>query len=464
MNPSKTQRQKEDSSLEDLPDELLLHIFTNIQESDPLACLCKVNRRLNRVTTPILYEHYLTPERDSDDDDDDEEEDTNCASSIDYHFVQTLVKRGDLARHVQSLEWYYNLARPEKWDISLQKTAQELEGGQLFFEGDFMELRDGVPNETCDNLFVATVLRTTNLKHLRLHSDNNRRSRANLILKARRSRLGPIRDMFPDIFQHLKSADVVLHMLRLDDVASLMKINTLERLQVGRVRAWQVSTWELGPKTSNISELTLEDCRLHWQNLANVITTCKALTKLSYPGPESIRIVHDDDVPRLKEALDQHADTLESLHFDVIFQHVDPVGIEILDAPDDFGSFSHYQSLREICIYSKLILYTLPAQLVQRLPPTLQTLRLTMCNQYAVGYDHVNFLRSVAKDMSSVEGHLKNIYLSEDVTNYIKCDAWLEVQKVCASYGLNLRVWEMKHQEADEWEDLQQPDYSTDEN
>ena len=91
-----------------LPEELLVQIVSHVEQQQGLAGLCRMNRRLNRIATPVLYAQYQT-----------------SYGSVPSRYLTTIIQRPDLASCVKSLRWDYSthfrfnevakLKAPEGW-------------------------------------------------------------------------------------------------------------------------------------------------------------------------------------------------------------------------------------------------------------------------------------------------------------------------------------------------------------
>jgi hypothetical protein len=91
-------------AISNLPEEILLNIFHHIRNWDgtrdtqALARLCSVNRRFQRLATPLAYETFDT-----------------CTGSL-YKFMRTLLKTPKLCEFLKNVVWGYNVHRTLIWD------------------------------------------------------------------------------------------------------------------------------------------------------------------------------------------------------------------------------------------------------------------------------------------------------------------------------------------------------------
>ncbi|KAJ8105019.1 hypothetical protein OPT61_g10434 [Boeremia exigua] len=90
-HPTQRHQKIRRSLMDTLPEELLAQIVSYVEQQHGLAGLCRMNRRLNRIATPVLYEQYRS-----------------SYGSIPSRYLSTLLQRPDLADHVKSLRWDYS--------------------------------------------------------------------------------------------------------------------------------------------------------------------------------------------------------------------------------------------------------------------------------------------------------------------------------------------------------------------
>jgi len=94
------------SHLEELPNELLLEILTYIPWSGARVPICLVNRRLNRIATPLLYHELSEPQYD------------DLRKPYGVLAYRTLSERPDLGRLVKRFDWDF-MKNPTNRDFRL---------------------------------------------------------------------------------------------------------------------------------------------------------------------------------------------------------------------------------------------------------------------------------------------------------------------------------------------------------
>jgi hypothetical protein len=141
--------------LDNLPEELLAQIVSHIEQQQGLASLCRMNRRLNRIATPVLYEQYRT-----------------SYGSIPSRYLTTIIQRPDLAARVRTLRWDYSTL-PKHWISAfdsnvLQDTLRAFEYPVSTFSSRLAEAIENTRRngEITDAFFTTALMHTPNLREI----------------------------------------------------------------------------------------------------------------------------------------------------------------------------------------------------------------------------------------------------------------------------------------------------------
>ncbi|KAF2849738.1 hypothetical protein T440DRAFT_469143, partial [Plenodomus tracheiphilus IPT5] len=278
------------TNLQELPDELFLHIFSYVPDA-PQTCarLCLVNKRVNRIATPLLYKSFSSG---------------NEKSCI--RFAETIATRTALARHVHVLHWL----------------------GVTDWEED-----------EADELLTKVLTHQPNLRHVTWRnekcfvdsdtdSDYWTNTEADLETAKRRSVM-PFREGWGElqrfssnnIFRNLQSADLAMRRLRLSEIIWLMRIPTLQKLWLDAVLRYDSEDRilrSLSPQSSSVQDFKLRLSKRPKPSLcdiASIVVACRSLTNLSLSSQlsESTNKKENGTLQELKTAVELHSPTLKTL-------------------------------------------------------------------------------------------------------------------------------------------------------
>ena len=315
--------------MDNLPEELLVQIVLHVEQQRGLAGLCRMDRRLNRIATPVLYARYHT-----------------SYASIPSRYLSTLLRRPDLAERVKSLRWDYSTLAKHRISVfdssDIQAALRAFEYPVSTFAG---RCANGIENsggngEVTDAFLTTALLHTTNIEEIEVidkwYGDD---------VRSTRRWLDPIRMKVPHGFHHLKSASVTMACMQFDDVIILMRIPSLRQLQLCSLVEPEVRAVGLGipPRPfSNVDDLSFRSCRLNWKTIDWMMAPCKALRCFSYVSFNLalLRLSTPEDLQELKGTLDKHKETLEYLDIEV------DVLVSSGEDHGEIGSFAGYSQLK----------------------------------------------------------------------------------------------------------------------
>lgn len=312
-----------------LPEELLAQIISHVEDKQGLAGLCHLNRRMNRIATPVLYEQYRT-----------------SYGSVTSRYLTTLIQRPDLAAHVKSLLWDYSLLAKQRISVfdsnDLQTTLRAFEYPISTLAKTCAEaIQEARGNgELTDSFFTTALLHTPNLQKVEVvdkwYGDD---------VRSTRRWIDPIRMRAPHSFHHLKSASVTMACMQFDDVIVLMRLPSLRSLQLCSLVEPEVRAVGLGipPEPfSTVDDLNFRSCRLNWKTVAWMMAPCKVLRRFSYVSFNLalLRFSTPTDIRDLKGTLDRHACSLEYLEIEV------DVLVSSGEDHGEMGSFAGYPQLK----------------------------------------------------------------------------------------------------------------------
>ncbi|KAF2624458.1 hypothetical protein BU25DRAFT_152859 [Macroventuria anomochaeta] len=312
-----------------LPEELLSQIVSHVEQQQGLVGLCRMNRRLNRIATPVLYAQYQT-----------------SYGSIPSHYLTTLIRRPELASRVKSLRWDYSTLAKHRISVfdsnDLQHTLRAFEYPVSTFAARCAESMETAQEngELTDAFFTTVLLHTPNLEEIEIidkwYGDD---------VRSTRRWLDPIRMKVPHGFHHLKSASVTMACMQFDDVIILMHLPSLRRLQLCNLVEPEVRPVGLGipPQPfSNVDDLSFRSCRLNWKTVAWTMAPCKVLRRFSYVSFNLalLRLSIPSDLQDLKKTLDKHSADLEYLDIEV------DVLVSNGEDHGEFESFAGYPQLK----------------------------------------------------------------------------------------------------------------------
>ena len=316
--------------METLPEELLAQIVSHVEQQQGLAGLCRMNRQLNRIATPILYEQYQTSYR-----------------SVTSRYLTTLIRRRDLAARVKTLRWDYSTLAKQRISIfdsnDLQTTLRAFNYPVSTFATRCAEAIENVRGngELTDSFFTTALLHTPNLQKIEVidkwYGDD---------VRSTRRWIDPIRMRVPHSFHNLRSASVTMACMQFDDVIVLMRLPSLRSLQLCSLVEPEVRAVGLGipPEPfSNVDDLSFRSCRLNWKTVAWMMAPCKILRQFSYVSFNLalLRLSTPADLQELKKTLDKHAGSLEYLEIEV------DVLVSSGEDHGDIGSFAAYPQLKQ---------------------------------------------------------------------------------------------------------------------
>lgn len=315
--------------MDTLPEELLAQIVSHIEQQHGLAGLCRMNRRLNRIATPVLYAQYRT-----------------SYGSMTSRYLTTLIHRPDLASLVKSLRWDYSTLAKHRISVfdsnDLEHTLRAFEYPVSTFAtrcAEAIAIARG-NGELTDAFFTTALLHTPNLQEIEIidkwYGDD---------VRSTRRWLDPIRMKVPHAFHHLKSASVTMACMQFDDVIILMRLPSLRRLQLCNLVEPEVRAVGLGipPQPfSGVDDLSFRSCRLNWKTVAWMMAPCNVLRRFSYVSFNLalLRLSNPSDLQELKHILDRHADKLEYLDIEV------DVLVSSGEDHGEIGSFASYPQLK----------------------------------------------------------------------------------------------------------------------
>jgi hypothetical protein len=312
-----------------LPEELLEHIILHVEQQRGLAGLCRMNHRLNRIATPVLYERYQT-----------------SYASIPSRYLATLIQRPDLASYVKSVRWDYSTLAKDRISVfDSNDIRQTLRGFEYPVSTIATRCADAIEGskgngELTDAFFTTALLHTPNVEEIEIidkwYGDD---------VRSTRRWIDPIRMKVRHGFHHLKSASVTMACMQFDDVIILMRLPSLRRLQLCSLVEPEVGAVRLGipPRPfSNVDDLSFRSCRLKWNTVVWMMAPCKALRCFSYVSFNLalLRLSYPSDLLEFKKALDDHKDTLEYLDIEV------DILVSNGQDPGEIGSFAAYPQLR----------------------------------------------------------------------------------------------------------------------
>ena len=315
--------------MDTLPEELITQIVSHVEQQYGLAGFCRVNRRMNRIATPVLYERYHTSH-----------------GSITSRYLTTLVRHPDLAALVKSLQWDFSILPKHRISVfdsnDLQDTLRAFDYPVSTFAtrcAEALEYSRG-NGELTDAFFTTALLHTPNLQEIEIvdkwYGDD---------VRSTRRWIDPIRMRVPHAFRHLKSASVTMACMQFNDVSILMRLPSLRTLQLCSLVEPEVRTVGLGipPQPfSNVDDLNFRSCRLNWDTIAWMIAPCKILRRFTYVSFNLalLRLSSPADLRQLKKTLDKHASNLEyiDMEVDILVSNGDDHG--------EIGSFAAYPQLK----------------------------------------------------------------------------------------------------------------------
>lgn len=313
-----------------VPEELLAQIVSHVEQQQALAGLCRMNRQLNRIATPVLYEQYQT-----------------SYGSITSRFLTTLIRRPGLAARVKTLRWDYSTLAKDRISVfDLDDLQITLRAFSYPVSTVATRCADVIENtrgngELTDSFFTIALLHTPNLQKIEVvdkwYGDD---------VRSTRRWIDPIRMRAPHSFHHLKSASVTMACMQFDDVIVLMRLPSLRSLQLCSLVEPEVRAVGLGIPPAPFSEvvdLSFRSCRLNWKTVAWMMAPCKILRRFSYVSFNLalLRLSTPADLGELKNTLKKHAASLEYLDIEV------DVLVSSGEDHGEIGSFAAFPRLKQ---------------------------------------------------------------------------------------------------------------------
>jgi hypothetical protein len=312
-------------AMENLPDELILEIFSYFQVLQPrahpsqwfvepeyrwnlhepqqrlnaLTTLSLTSRRLHKVAETILYSsliiHYELP----------------------YHrapcFLRTLIARPELRPAVLSV---HALGRPFHVSYDVQKMANEMvsEAHRIWTDGD-VETWDSLlstsPIEAC---LALILVYSFNLRQVIWPCWSKELHVVDLTMSGRRQEAGGSDDESCVVYSQLSSMVLTGEgYVQTFSGIDAFRFPVLRNLQLDQ--QVQVANWlEPQPKPilANLSSLRLRESPLEFTQLPAIINRCRSLEHLEWTA-ELMFIEHRDELTSLHAALSTHKDSLKSL-------------------------------------------------------------------------------------------------------------------------------------------------------
>lgn len=143
--------------MESLPEELLVQIVLYVEQQHGLASLCRMNRRLNRIATSVLYTQYQT-----------------SYGSIPSRYLATLIQRPDLASRVKSLRWDYSMLAKHRLSVfdsnDIHRTLRAFEYPVSTIASRCAEAIEASTGngELTDAFFTTALLHTPNIEDIEI--------------------------------------------------------------------------------------------------------------------------------------------------------------------------------------------------------------------------------------------------------------------------------------------------------
>ncbi|KAF2143138.1 uncharacterized protein K452DRAFT_357540 [Aplosporella prunicola CBS 121167] len=331
-------------SLNDLPEELLEHIISQMSSWEARG-LVRVSRKFRRLAEPHLYSHYIYIANYLGDDNvnyDNEEKDWRSL----HHLIRTLIERPDLAAHMHTVETNHimwkelGLLSEERMKISewlwtetaldqidLDETFKttlfsrlppvEHESAavalllcllpnveRLSMEASWFDTESLEGGDALTNLVKAVVAQTSQVPLEGGLSDtattNSRRPLAKLRHVTITNFDSNMSEMSPNL------------------VMALVGIPSVREFRCAWSTDFQGGVVSPHARTSNIEHATFLWCRANMDDYYTFCKVCKALKSLSLVfGSPGYNFETDNNLMTLRRALFLHTESLESLLIDI---------------------------------------------------------------------------------------------------------------------------------------------------
>jgi hypothetical protein len=440
------------ASLCDLPEELLIEVISYIgndngisfeRDMRTLANLARSCQRLHRSVVPYLYESY------------------SCHKNQ-YRLVRTLVTCPDLAAQMKSLQWDLELrALPSGYRVNKVADVLEDRFSDWFAIDAALALRRQQhrdPGQDSDGYFTAALMHCPNIEDIQLVDGPGTRD-----VRHSRRWLEPLRLRVPHSFERLRTADIRMQSLQVTDIAHLMQLPSLQILKLSEFYEEPLAEWTLPPRVSSVEDLTLHHLNRPERESSNIdgmIASCRALKRFAYNHRDMYMPPSSDThiFPRLKAALDIHADTLEVLKLD---RECWPVGIEAVQYHS--SSFTKYTKLESLCSPFSLLAPSNPVEthhqtsLLDVLPGNIHTLQIKHISYQQQGLKNMLALEHMVGYLKSKLPYLTTIYLSSELLAFLRHDDWKRIQAAFAEEGTTLSIHASRWHKNDGWLNPQSP-------
>ncbi|OCL14190.1 hypothetical protein AOQ84DRAFT_222348 [Glonium stellatum] len=385
-----SRRRKPETTIDDLPDELLLEIITLAGYYGPYGypdsyCVY-VSRRWCRLALPLLYYRYsfkLSPSR----------------------FLRTIVMAPELGRYVKEITVDLNVEKDKGkgQNILASKDYQDLvtraKSLQIPNEDEFLRKLSQNDREA---LLVLILSQTPNIRvfeaqatfHIPWDFPDGQLEQPlwlELISEiAEGTSVGRIHH-----FHTLQRIKVDLrYPVAVGQLSSLFRLPSLRTIEIRY--AFVVdgeSSWKYAEKSSSVENLTYTVSAIHHDALVRMILACKALKSFTYYHDEAFQILLVPlNVSPVSRALRVHSDSLEKI---CIRHEFDELACEFIGL---LGSFQDFRRLKDLDVnFSLLVDENMPGGLqsiLNILPPNLETLTLFL--NFVNGPDCIRLLRELA--------------------------------------------------------------------
>jgi len=403
------------SLLESLPLELFLQIISYCHDDSSqkaLYALSLTNRKLNRLVTPTLYEIYRS-------------------SRYYYKYVRTLVTSPELAARVKTLCWKLGLRDPDARSYP-NEVASKMDDYKLPFTMKLASIIRGGWREQCGEVLPSylcvALMHTPNVERLfvRDHTHWPKTNNWQQVLTSKT----------PNCFSALKSV-CILSPMRLELVVDLFQLPNLESLRLGKLFDSMETEWPSPEATSNIQNLELYYCYLHPSNVAAMIRSCQKLKTFSYSCPANYSdkrtYRRESDIPKVKTALDMHAESLREVHF----------RRRRFDRTSDgqVDTFAFYDKLTALSIPAHSLDFSHFSKLAEQLPRSLKELYLDGSIKEPLTPSDIQTLALFPKSVKDVFPNFHTLHVENEMSGCLPSPVWHNCQAEFVEHGLVLKWW-----------------------
>jgi hypothetical protein len=385
---------KKGPTLEDLPNELLLKIlgYCNRVKYPPghkykqtLPSLCRTNRLINRLATPLFYEECTLTKKQI----------IYCfLTEKKINYVRTLVVSPHLAAHVKMLKWDLDCD-----DIPISDEVVSTLEGYEYLVTLKQAINRGKFSVAC---LTAALMHTPNIESLCVEDITRSKN-------STKEWLQPIIHSLSHPFQHLKSLNINSETC-LDDMEHLLRLPSLQSLEVHRLRDYATGYSSLPQRVSKVEKLYISDAVLD-RNLATIIESCEKLREfVCVQGHERYRGGFHADYPQIKSALNRHAPSLCTLEIPE-WRWVKPKNGEWPEwnLSEKLDSFASYYKLAHLTLPAHVLIPINEELFAKQLPPNLKTLFLDGANSKYYSDSVVKALKSLLQCPPEMLRKLENI-------------------------------------------------------